>query len=323
LNLNPKVVEDQLRKHIAPPAKLLVAVSGGVDSVVLAHLIKSLQYPLVIGHVDHRIRAGSHRDAAFVRRLAARWHIPFRLSRIHVPSRARASGMGLEEAAREARYAALRKIAESEGCNAVLTAHSADDQAETVLMHFLRGTGLTGLAGMAPARQLSGKCRLIRPLLDVPRKEIENYGRKHGLAYRNDSSNRNRKFFRNRIRLDVIPELESIVPGLRERLVQMADVFRAEEDFSARQMTRIFSKTARKNNSKGIIDLKHFLRYHKALQRRLIRQMAGSLSFRDMERLIAFAATSANTPSLQLNRRLALMRRGRKLIISGHRYRGN
>src|SRR5262249_19860391 len=153
--------------------------------------------------------------------------------------------MGVEEAARELRYRTLVRMARASRCRVLVTAHTADDQGETVLMNLLRGAGPVGLAGIPPIRQVAQEIKVIRPVLGVSRQDIMSYLKEHHLSYRHDPSNRSLQFTRNRIRSETLPFLESHYPGLKRRLVQMGDIFREEEAFWDKEVLREFNKTVR------------------------------------------------------------------------------
>src|SRR5438552_4157264 len=177
-----------LASHIPAGSRVLAAVSGGPDSVALAHFLRRQPYFLRIGHVDHALRRNSAQDARFVKRLAHEWDIPYIGKRVHVRAYAKTHRIGLEEAARALRYESLTAMAERAKCTALVTAHTADDQAETVMMNFLRGAGTTGLSGMASARRLDRHrgVLLVRPFLRVQKQKILNYLKTHKLSYRRD-----------------------------------------------------------------------------------------------------------------------------------------
>ncbi|HYV68428.1 MAG TPA: tRNA lysidine(34) synthetase TilS, partial [Myxococcales bacterium] len=171
-------------------ATVLVACSGGPDSVALAAALSrcasALEIRLALGHVDHALRAGSDRDAEVVRSIARRLELPFHLRRLEGID---ASELGLEAAAREARYAALADLAGEAGSDRVATAHTQRDQAETVLLRLARGGGLGALAGVRRSRALKGAILLVRPLLDVPRESTEAYCRASSLPTVHDPHN--------------------------------------------------------------------------------------------------------------------------------------
>jgi tRNA(Ile)-lysidine synthase len=205
----------------------VVAISGGPDSVALAHVL-CRHGPVILAHVNHQIRASeSDRDEEFVAALAAQWcpddptRLPCRRVRLDTPGAAQ--GRNLEATAREQRYAWLALVAREASAAWVATAHTADDQAETVLFHLLRGSGLDGLRGMVPRRPLDGDIALVRPLLAVRRVAVLAYLQAQGLPYCLDSTNRSLVLTRNRLRHELIPQLErGYNPGLTDTLCRLA-----------------------------------------------------------------------------------------------------
>lgn len=223
---------------LPPDALLVIAVSGGADSLALlhwlAHHAAQRAWRLHAATLDHGLRgpAGAA-DAQFVAEQCAAWGVPCTRGSVDVYALAESEPMGMEAAARHARYRFLAGVAASAGAQHVLTAHHADDQAETVLMHILRGSGLHGLAGMRPLSPLpTDPTRwLIRPLLYSTRAEIESYCAEHRLTPRHDASNDDPTTLRNRLRLDILPQLDSLIPGVARRLGQLAETAAVEDDF--------------------------------------------------------------------------------------------
>lgn len=217
-------VSRHLQETLAPYSgkKLLVAVSGGLDSVALLDALLTVRdqlgLTLVVAHLDHGLRRGSVKDAAFVERLAAGHGLPFATARLELNP-----GGNQEARAREARYRWLEQVRKRRKADFIVTAHQADDQVETLFLHLTRGSGLNGLTGM---RIESG--RILRPLLDVPRKDLARYVRRRKLKYRLDPSNRNLKFARNRVRHQVIRSLQRINPQLVATVGQSMRVFNDE-----------------------------------------------------------------------------------------------
>ena len=227
---------------IHPGSHVLCAVSGGADSVCLLHALyhlrEQLPFTLSAAHYDHQLRGEeSRRDACFVEQFVALCCGPQRLKdgsllppvRLYsgggdVAARAELQGTGLEETAREMRYAFLRETAREAGADLIATAHTANDNAETILFHLARGTGLRGLGGIDPRRE-----GLIRPLLTTTRQEVEDYLFHYALPHMEDSSNQDDSFTRNRIRHQIIPVLEDISPGFLTRMTQTAAQLRADE----------------------------------------------------------------------------------------------
>ena len=188
---------------------MLVALSGGADSVALLRALQALSHDVCAAHVNHGIRgAEAERDETFCRELCEALGVPFLALHTDVPALAEAGGTGLEETAREERYRLLEEARRQLACDCIATAHNAEDNGETLLLHLARGTGLAGLCGIPPVRG-----RVIRPLLSVSRREIEAYLASIDQPYVNDSTNGDVDYSRNRIRARVMPELAAINPG--------------------------------------------------------------------------------------------------------------
>ncbi|RMG89444.1 MAG: tRNA lysidine(34) synthetase TilS, partial [Chloroflexi bacterium] len=190
-----------LRPYPHPTAPIIVGVSGGPDSLALLHILHVLFPPahLIVAHLHHGLRPTADRDAEFVRKTAESWGIPCYIEQISVVELARQEGLSLEEAGRMARFRYFTRLAREHAARVVVVAHQADDQAETVLMHILRGSGLTGLRGMLPLTHLPGASDLwlARPFLTISRAEIEAYCQQHHLQPIHDPTNQNVAFFRN------------------------------------------------------------------------------------------------------------------------------
>jgi tRNA(Ile)-lysidine synthase len=241
-------VERFLRQIPLGDSTLVVAVSGGPDSVALLHAVWSLRrWPLVMAHLNHQLRgAESDADENFVRELHSgltaetTTPVQVRVERCDIAARAKAEGENLEKTARMVRYEWLARVAQEERAGFVATGHTADDQAETVLHRLLRGAGLKGLRGIAPQRALSDQAMLIRPLLDVTRAEVLHYLSAHHLRYRHDESNFDLRFTRNRIRHKLLPRLAGRynpeIVSVLCRLAKQADGFYRETEAQARQL---------------------------------------------------------------------------------------
>ncbi len=225
---------------LAADDPVVVGVSGGADSVclldVLAHWRPSLQ--LHVAHVHHGLRPQAHAEADHVRALAARLGVPCHVTHLHLGPAA----PGLEERARQARYAALAEVAHTVGARTVAVAHTQNDQAETVLLHLLRGSGLAGLAGMAvcaPYPTGDPALRLVRPLLAVSRAAVEAYCAAAHLPFVVDASNADPAFARNRVRHHLLPELATYNPQAVSHLARLADLAHAEHTLSARWVAHL------------------------------------------------------------------------------------
>ncbi|MBZ0290763.1 MAG: tRNA lysidine(34) synthetase TilS [Anaerolineae bacterium] len=265
--------------HLIPPdSALVLGVSGGADSLALLHILYTLQptfrYRLHVATLDHGLRGETGAaDAEFVRHFAESLGVPVTLGRANVSQLATAQHTGIEAAARNARYDFLATVARKVGAERVAVAHHAGDQAETVLMHLLRGTGLAGLGGMALQSPMPEhpEVTLTRPLLWNTRAEIEAYCKAHGLEAREDATNRDTSLLRNNIRLNILPDLERVNPHLQRVLGQLADIARVEDDFVEEQLGSFCASTAVKTSAGRVfIDRTAFRGLHPALQRRLI-----------------------------------------------------
>jgi tRNA(Ile)-lysidine synthase len=201
-------------------SSLLIAVSGGMDSVVLTHLVHAAGYDLSIAHCNFQLRGKeSDEDEEFIRKLALHYGARYHSKQFHTTDFASDNRMGIQEAARKLRYSWFMELAAEHAYDCIVTAHHADDLAETVILNLTRGTGIAGLHGILPRR---GK--LIRPLLFATRREVSEYAERHKLAYREDSSNMDIKYARNRIRRDVMPVLSELNPNVVETMVKHASI---------------------------------------------------------------------------------------------------
>jgi tRNA(Ile)-lysidine synthase len=257
-----------------PGSRILVALSGGPDSVALLSVLKELAPAWRLGltamHINHGLRGEeSEEDARFAAELCDRLEIGLRSVRVapdrHGPAGKRSS---LQERAREARYAALAAEAKAVGADRIALGHQADDQAETLLMWMLRGAGTTGLAGIPPIRE----ALVIRPLLGVPRAEILDYLRQRTLAFRTDSSNAKPIYLRNRIRRDIMPVLKDFNPSIVEGLVRQAEVLKEEDAYLHQQASiRLGSLTRERSDGSVTVERAGLLALPLALQRRVVR----------------------------------------------------
>ena len=200
------------RWHMLPPSGgvMLVAVSGGRDSVCLLHYLAAMprDFTVAAAHLNHGQRPTAGRDVDFVRQLCRELDVPLTVERADVPALARERGVGLEEAGRMARYDFFRRTADRLGAQRIATAHHAADQAETVVLNLVRGTGMQGLAGIPPVRG-----RIVRPLLETSREEIETYLEIHRLSHVEDETNRDTALRRNLLRREVMPRLAELHDG--------------------------------------------------------------------------------------------------------------
>ncbi len=264
---------------IASASKFIVAVSGGCDSVALLHLLYGLRGQLAVelhvASLDHGLRGAAGRgDLAFVGELAEAWGLPRTLGQVDAPRLAQQWGMGIEATARRARYDFLARVARQEDSRFVLLGHHANDQAETVLMNVVRGSGLRGLGGMQIASPLPGNPQLtaIRPLLAVTRAELEQYCETEDLLYRHDASNWDTRYGRNFLRHEVMASLSRLNPAVASALNRLADSATIDEQFIAGQVDALADAALGSWGDGCSISRRLFLEAHPALQRRLLRR---------------------------------------------------
>jgi tRNA(Ile)-lysidine synthase len=202
----------------------VAAVSGGADSVALLRILTTWASPLVVAHFNHRLRGvESDADEQFVRELSGTLGLRCEVAGADIADEARAAGENLEDVARRRRYDFLARVARDCGAEWVATGHTRDDQAETVLHRLLRGAGIQGLRGIARERELAPGVHLVRPLLDVSRAEVIAYLEELKQSWREDSSNRDLAFTRNRIRHELLPLLRTFNPSANEVLARLAE----------------------------------------------------------------------------------------------------
>lgn len=266
--------------------KVLVAVSGGKDSIVLLDLLKKseLALHLYVIHFNHLLRGkNAERDARFVEKLAKKYKLPFLLGLRDVKKYAKENKLSLEDAARFLRYQYFKKTAKELKISKLAVAHNLDDQIETIVMRFLRGAAAKGLAGIPEQRQ-DENLSIIRPLLKISRQQIETYASKYKLKNIEDETNQETIYLRNKLRHKLIPSLLEYNPNLKEALSRQADIFLAEDDYLQKQAQAVYHEVLIKESTAVIkLDSKALQHYPKALQRRVIRIA--------IERLCGYLAT--------------------------------
>ena len=272
-------VEQFCRQHKLLPdgSRILVACSGGADSLALLDILKQLapshQWQIFAAHYEHGIRGEeSLADAAFVADFCRLHQIPCFVEHGQVPQAAKENGQTLEQAARSLRYAFLQRICREQKLDFIAVAHHADDQAETVLMRILRGTGIKGISAMRPA---SGKnACLVRPLLGQNKADILEYCHQQGLAFREDATNFAADCTRNRLRLELLPQLRKAYnPEISRVLCQLAEVAAEEEDFLQAEVDRCWSAGDYVQQDGRALVQQTAATLHPALQRGLIRRL--------------------------------------------------
>ena len=261
-------------------SRLIVAVSGGPDSLALVHALwrigKDRDLRLHGAHLDHGLRGrSSDADAAFVAQTFEGLGIPYTLERADVDAMRLRERLSLEDAARRVRHGLFARVADEQGAEAVALGHTRDDQAETVLMHLVRGSGLTGLRGMAHASQINvagRKLRLLRPLLRVTRRETAEYCRAIGVEPRLDESNLSLQPTRNRVRLELLPLMEKMNPAVKESLARLSRSVAVDLDFLEGEVDSAVESTVSARDGIVSIDRKEIFGYHPSVQNHLVRR---------------------------------------------------
>jgi tRNA(Ile)-lysidine synthase len=305
--------------------RVTVAVSGGADSVALLRRLleecNRIGIVLSVAHVHHGMRGDeADADAAFVAGLAAQFDLPFYLHRVDVPARAAAAGETLEEAARRLRYSFFESLVAQGHTQAIATGHTLDDQAETVLHRFLRGAWTEGLSGIYPVVTLR-QGRILRPFLETPRAQIEAWLGEIGQSWREDLSNRDPAFTRNRIRHELLPLLKSFNPEIARQLSRLAAMAADEEHYWEQELHRLLpslllpgkpvrgggrASSTHPGETTVAIERVHLQQLHPAAARRVLREAARQLgvrlSFDHTHRLLALSnpAERSHTSKLQM-----------------------
>ena len=288
--------------------RIVAAVSGGPDSMALLLLLNRLRgqlgFELHVAHADHGLRGDEAReDARFVESMARYMGLPVTLARLDVNALRDARGMSVEEAAREARYAFLVETAGGVGASAIALGHTADDQAETVLMHLLRGSGTSGLAGMPavshlPADRYGERMALVRPLLDFTKADTRAYCEIRGVTPREDSTNSSLEITRNRVRLELMPQLEQFNPRFREALLRLSASSAHDLDFLEQAAGEARQRLDVPGEQSGIaVSRAGFQALHPAVRRHLLRlayrELAGAtkeLTHRHVEDMVRLSS---------------------------------
>ncbi len=329
-----RYIRDQ--QLLRPGERVAVACSGGADSVALLHILAELRETLgivlVAGHYHHQIRgAEADADQGFVEELAARLQVNFYSGSGNVPQHASERKISLETAARELRHEWFAELIGQKTVDKIATAHTRDDQAETVLMRILRGTGARGLAGIAPTHNAK---HLVRPLLTTSRREVEAYLQAKGQLWREDSSNLDLGHTRNRVRHTLLPLLErDFNPAIRQTLADLADIAQAENDYWNNELSSLLprlihegkpSRSGRSSSgdAQGVLalDLSGLRSLPLALQRQVIHntalRMGVSLEFKHIQQLTALSNHGKPGAKLALPDDLAANRTARELQFS-------
>lgn len=279
---------------------VVVAVSGGADSLCLLDVLMTLfdraTGRIVVGHVDHCLRPESGQDANYVQSIAGDYGVRCETMRVDVPALMTIEGRGIEDAARVGRYRALRDLCGRVGGVAVLTGHTRDDSIETVLMHLIRGSGRSGLGGMAetvPIDAIADRsapatsappARVVRPLLDIGRSDTVEYCEARGIRWLTDPTNADPTMLRNRVRGHLLPVLRTYNPAIDEALDRLARVMRDEDAYLDELTEQRYRRLASNDDGQVGIEIVDWTRQPLALQRRLVRRIGSDLGLTEMSR---------------------------------------
>ncbi|MDD5107242.1 MAG: tRNA lysidine(34) synthetase TilS [Desulfuromonadaceae bacterium] len=322
--LAARVAKTALTHHLFSPGDtLIVAYSGGGDSTALLDLLSRLpdfNLSLVVAHLNHRLRgAESDADEEFCRAVAVQQALPFECRSVDVKLLAAENGLNLEDAGRRARIEFFDDICKKYRASSVVLAHHADDQAETVLMRLLRGSGMSGLSGIA-YRNTRG---YVRPLLDITRAEIEHYLRKRDLSWREDASNSDTTYLRNRIRYQLLPQLEEYNPSIRSCLVSTASRIRDAESLLEELTERTFTEICCTEGNQVVSSVARLRTLSVPLQKRVLRhailRLTGSLTGigqRHIDAMVAGITSERPGSQLILPNDVRMVREYDRLILT-------
>jgi len=263
---------------------ILLAFSAGVDSVTLASLLHKSDCSFQLAYFNHMIREQTEidEDIQIIENLSREYGIPFHVGQKNVPEYATTHKLSIEDAARRVRYKYLIATAKENKIDYIATAHHKNDNLETVLMKFLRGSGLKGLSGIDNELLING-IKIIRPLLSFSKKEIEEYASQNKLQFNQDLTNFDSKIFRNKLRNEVIPELQKLNTNLSETIERTANIIKEDNNYMEVQTVTVYKNVLLNppDSNSVKIDIPSLKHYHKALQRRVVRmaieQLQGSL----------------------------------------------
>ena len=245
--------------------KILVGVSGGPDSMCLLHVLKSLNYDVCVAHINHGLRENANVEEEYVRDYCRLNNIPFFAK--HIKLKEHLNGMTIEEAGRKARYDFFAEVLEKEKCTKIATAHTSNDNAETVIMNMVRGSGVNGLKGIEPIRE-----NIIRPLIDVTRREIEEYCETNNLNPKHDESNDELLYTRNKVRLELIPYIEkNINSNVISNINRMSKIVLEEESYIDKKVEEAFESCLITQNDEILVcNLRMFNKLDIVIRKRLI-----------------------------------------------------
>ncbi|MBM4129335.1 MAG: tRNA lysidine(34) synthetase TilS, partial [Nitrospira sp.] len=318
-------VRQSIKKHamLTGGERVVIGLSGGPDSVCLLHILRALEdefeLDLLALYVNHGLRPKeTPEEIKFCGSICGRLNVPFMTQSIDVYSYAKEKGLNKQQAARELRYMVFEGVASQQNAHRIALGHTADDQAETLLLRLFRGSGPTGLSAIPPVRG-----RIIRPLIDIERKEIERYLGEEGIDFIVDSSNLREEYLRNKIRHSLIPLLRDVNPGIIETLSRTAEIFREEERyFDIIVAEKLMKLVCRKTDTRIELFIGPLETMDKVILRRVLRkaieQTRGlrEVSFVHVEDIIGLIKSGRSGDRLYLPRSIRVIKEYATLILT-------
>ena len=264
-------------KLVVSGDKILLAVSGGADSMVMASLFsmltKILNIELVVVNFNHNLRKESVKEAKIVEKYISSLNIECVLKNLNTKEYAKKKNISVETAGRQLRYLGLEEVAKKYKCNKIATAHNMNDNAETVIMWLLRGTGTDGLTGIPMIRKINKNLSVIRPLLPISRDLIDDYASKKEIVFCTDKTNFKCDYTRNKIRLNLIPQLKQINPSVIEHIYNLSCIVKDETDYFKNKVNLFISKYVNISKKKIILNLRAFYRQENILQYKILKEI--------------------------------------------------
>lgn len=303
---------------------IVVGVSGGPDSITLLECLKKYKEQLkikkiIVAHINHLIRKDSTEDEQYVESYCKKNNIAFYAKRIEVERIAQENKRGTEETGREIRYQFFDEIMEKEQATKIAIAHNMNDNAETVLLNLIRGTGMYGLEGIQPIEYN----KFIKPLINCQRKEIEEYCKKHQLNPRIDSTNKENIYTRNKVRNLIIPELEKINPNLIKTLQRTTEIIKEENSYIEKQVQNQYKKLAHINKNHIEFDLKEIRKEDIAIQKRMINKAISALSESqnnvskvNIDDVIKMIERNVGNKTIKINKKIEILIKNKKIFIN-------
>ncbi len=306
--------------------QLILGVSGGPDSLCLLDLCVNKGYPVIVGHMNHQLRNEAEEEEVKIINICRVLNIPCIVEKADIREHARKYHLSIEESARKLRYIFLFNLAKSQNGKSVVVAHNQDDQVETILMHLLRGSGMKGLRGMDYRflpNEWSEEIPLVRPLLDFSKTEILDYCTQNNLEPAFDQTNNDLTYFRNKLRKELVPYLESYNGGIRQRLLDMAHVLRFEDDY-LQQITSNSMEGIVTDSDSGyfVLNKAKLSKLHPAIIRRILLTImkrlnpeSGNISFDSVEKALNFIKEPSQSSKTELAAHLEISRYLKSFLV--------